>query len=250
MLGTLGAGAALLAVFAFTQLRLERRPDGQPLVELALLRNPTYLWATVLATVVSFAMFGLLFVAPQFFALVEGADALGTGLRLLPVIGGLIVGARVSERLLERIGAKNAIAIGFVLMTSGLALGANTSLDSGYGFAALWIALVGLGIGFALPTAMDAALGELSPDRAGVGSALVQACRQVGGTIGVALLGTLLASRYSGRGDTAAAFVDGMDVLLWVAAGVAAVGLVLALALMPRGVAPAERAQSEHGVVV
>lgn len=252
VLGEIAAGIALLLLFARTQVLLERRPDRQPLVDLTLLRSPAYLWATVLATIVSFAMFGLLFVAPQYFALVEGADALGTGLRLLPVIGGLVVGARVSERLLPRIGAKAAISFGFLLMTAGLAAGATTSLGDGYGVAAAWIGVVGLGIGFALPTAMDAALGELSADRGGVGSALIQACRQVGGTIGVALLGTVLASRYDGPGDTPAAFLHGMDALLWVSAGAAALGLVLALLMMPRGVrgdaAPADAAQSTHGV--
>ncbi|MDO8211914.1 MFS transporter [Conexibacter sp. CPCC 206217] len=253
VLGTLAAGAALLAVFAATQLRLERRPDGEPLIELALLRSPTYLWATVLATIVSFALFGLLFVAPQFFAIVFGADALGTGLRLLPVIGGLVVGSRVSGRLLTQLGAKRVIAAGFVLMTAGLALGATSSVESGYGVTAAWIALVGVGTGFALPTAMDAAMSQLTADSAGVGSALVQTCRQVGGTIGVALLGTVLAARYAGPGDSAAAFVDGMDALLWVAAAVAAAGIVLALALMPSaraGAAPVEEAQSEHGIAV
>jgi DHA2 family multidrug resistance protein-like MFS transporter len=252
VLGEIGAGAALLAAFALTQVRLDRRPDGHPMVELALLRAPGFLWATVLATFVSFAFFGLLFVAPQYFAVVLGADALGTGLRLLPVIGGLVVGARLGGRLLERLGAKQVIAIGFALMAGGLAAGATTGLGSGYGFAAAWIAVVGLGVGFALPTAMDAALGELSPDRGGVGSALIQACRQVGGTIGVALLGTVLAAHYAGRGDTAGAFVDGMDALLWVSAALAAAGVGLTLRFMPRGApradaAPVGGGQLAHG---
>ncbi|MDW5593778.1 MFS transporter [Conexibacter stalactiti] len=247
VLAELLGGAALLALFAGWQRRLERQPGGHPLVDLALLRSPRYLWSTVLATLVSFALFGLLFVTPQYFAIVEDSDALGTGLRLLPVIGGLMVGSRLSGRLLRRVGAKLMIAAGFALMGGGFVAGATTSIESGYGFAAAWIAIVGLGLGCALPTAMDAALGELSSERAGAGSALIQAARQVGGTLGVALLGTVLASRYGGIGDGPAAFVEGMQTLLWISAGVAAAGLVLALAAMPRGAPSGEPAQSAHG---
>ena len=250
VLAELGAAVALLALFAWSQLRLERTPGGHPLIDLALLRRPRYVWATVLATLVSFALFGLLFVAPQYFAIVEGAGALGTGLKLLPLIGGLIVGSRAGEALLPRIGTKATLALGFALMGAGLAAGATTDLASSYGFAAGWIAVVGLGLGFALPTAMHTAIGELTHERAGSGSALIQACRQVGGTLGVALLGTILAASYGGPGDGRQGFLDGMDALLLVSAAVAAAGLLLTLVALPRGEPAAEAAQSADGLPV
>lgn len=250
VLAELAGAAIVLALFAWSQARLGRRPGGHPLVDLALLRRPRYVWATVLATLVSFALFGLLFVAPQYFAIVEGADALGTGLRLLPLIGGLIVGSRAAEALLPRLGTKASLALGFLLMAGGLAAGATTGLDSGYGFAAAWIAVVGAGLGFALPTAMHTALGELSHERAGSGSALIQASRQVGGTLGVALLGTILAASYGGPGDGRQGFLDGMDALLLVSAVAAAIGLLLSLVAMPRRAPAAEPAQSADGVPV
>lgn len=248
VLAELAGAAALLALFGSSQVRLGRTPGGHPLVDLALLRRPRYVWATVLATLVSFALFGLLFVVPQYFAIVEGADPLGTGLRLLPLIGGLVVGSRTAEALLPRIGTKAALAIGFGLIGGGLAAGASTGLTTGYGFAAAWIAVVGVGLGFALPTAMDTALAELTHARAGAGSALIQACRQVGGTLGVALLGTILAARYAGPADGRQAFLDGMDALLLVSAAVAAVGLLLSLTLSPRRTAGDPAAQSADGV--
>jgi MFS family permease len=155
----------------------------------------------ILATLVSFALFGVLFVMPQYFQAVGGADAFGTGLRLLPVIGGLLVGAQVAGRVAPRIGAKVTVAIGLGLLAAGLAAGATTAVGSGYGFAAAWFSVVGLGFGFAMPTAMDAAIGAIPTERGGVGSALVMAMRFVGGTIGVALLGTVLNADYHSRLD-------------------------------------------------
>jgi hypothetical protein len=81
-------------------------------------------------------------------------------------------------------------------MAAGLALGAFTNVTSGTGFAAAWFALTALGLGVAMPSAMNAALGALSADRSGAGSALITAMRQVGATIGVAVLGTVLNNVY------------------------------------------------------
>lgn len=110
----------------------------------------SFTWGSILATLVSFALFGIL-LATQCFQEVRGLDAFGAGVRLLP---------------------------------------------SGTGFAAGWFAAVGLGLGIAMPTAMNAALGALSAERSGVGSAVITAMRQVGATIGVAILGTVLSSAY------------------------------------------------------
>lgn len=267
-LGPLMIGAFVLTAFVFWQHRINRRPGGQPLVDLALFRSASFTWGTILATVASFAMFGVLFAAPQHFQAVDGADPLGAGLRLLPFAGGLLVGSRVAARLDRSLGAKGTVAVGFILLAGGLFAGASTTVESGDVFVAAWIAVVGLGIGFVLPTAMSAALGALSAERSGVGSALLQAVRQVGATIGVAVLGTVLSTGYRSRLEVAglpppaaetvresvfagvavaqqldsspllasvrAAFVFGMDTMLWVSGGLMVLGLVLTLVFMPR----------------
>jgi DHA2 family multidrug resistance protein-like MFS transporter len=89
---------------------------------------------------------------------------MGSGLRLLPLIGGLAVGAGLADRIAARAGAKLTVAEGFVRLVAGLALGATTSLSSGTGFLSLWTPVVGLGMGFALATASAAALGALPAD--------------------------------------------------------------------------------------
>src|SRR6266542_1198618 len=267
------AGTLVLVAFVLLERGVARRPSGQPLVDLSLFGSASFTWGTILATVVSFAMFGLLFAVPQYFQVVRGADAMGAGLRLLPLIGGLMVGAAAADRLARVAGAKVTVALGFALMAAGLGAGATTSLHTGTGLTLTWVAVLGAGLGFAMPTAMDAALGALSKERSGAGSALIMAVRQVGATIGVAVLGSVLNAGYHARLDVAglpaqaagavrdsaaagvavahqlgaaallgtvrAAFVHGMDLLLWTCGGIAVAGVVLALAFLPRRAAAA-----------
>jgi DHA2 family multidrug resistance protein-like MFS transporter len=260
-------GAVLLALF----LAWQRRARA-PLVDLALFGSRSFTWGAVLSTVASFGFFGMLFALPQFFQAIGGNDALGTGLRLLPVIGGLLVGARIAGRLEPRLGAKLVVTTGLVLMAVGLAAGAATGPETGYAYVAAWVSVAGLGLGFTMPPAMNAALGALSPERSGVGSGLIQAMRQVGGAIGVTVLGSVLNGAYRDQvdvrgltapaadavrdsatagvavagslGDPAllesvrAAFTAGMDVTLLVAAVVAVIGAVLAAVFLPARPAP------------
>ena len=258
---TIVAGLLLLVGFVAWQRRA-----AHPLIDLALFRSRGFTWGTILATAVNFALFGLLFAVPQFLQAVGGATALGTGIRLLPLIGGLLVGTRLADLLARRLGTGSVLAVGFVLLTAGLALGATTGTDTDYWFTASWIALVGAGMGVALPTAMNAAIDALSTERSGSGSALIQALRQAGGTIGVAVLGTILSSGYrSGLGDAVplpvtdsvtagvavaqrlgqpellatvrSAFVHGMDSMLWTCAGICAVATIVALTALPAATA-------------
>jgi EmrB/QacA subfamily drug resistance transporter len=264
-LGCVAGGVVLLAVFVAWQLRAR-----DALVDLELFASRPFLWGTVLATVASFALMGLLFVLPQLFQAVQGADALHTGLRLLPIIGGLLVGAKVAERLNVKAGPRVTVATGFVLMLVGLAMGTVTEVGTGYGYTAIWVSLVGLSIGFTLPPVMDLALGALTAERSGSGSGLIQALRQVGGTIGVAILGTVLNSAYRDHLDVTGlppavaaaardsasgavaigspslvrsareAFVHGMNATLWTCCAVAALGLVLTVVFLPRRTGVAE----------
>ncbi|GIF20795.1 EmrB/QacA subfamily drug resistance transporter [Actinoplanes tereljensis] len=264
---TMIAGVLLLASFVFWQRRAT-----VPLVDLALFRSRQFTGGAVLATVASFGMLGLMFSLPQFYSAVEGQDAFGSGLRLLPVIGGLLVGARTAEKLAARLGSRTVIAGGLTLMTVALLIGAQTSATSGFGFIATWVSLAGLGLGFTLPPSMDAALGALTAERSGVGNGLLQAMRQVGGAIGVAVLGTVLNGAYRdhlpGSASTTAresvaggvatatdpgaleairtAFTHGMDVSLVVAAAVAAAGVILAVLMLPGREAPAAAVVEEE----
>jgi EmrB/QacA subfamily drug resistance transporter len=192
VLATLCAGLLLLAAFVAWQRR-----NPEPMIDLGLFRDRQFLWAALAATVASFAMFGLLFVLPQYLQVVAGHDAFGTGLRLIPMMLGLVVGARVSEGTARRWGARGAIAAGLTVIAAGLATGAFTTVHSGYATVATWLAVVGVGVGLSMAPAMTAVLEVLPAARTGMGSSLSQTLRQVGGALGVAVLGSVLASAYT-----------------------------------------------------
>jgi DHA2 family multidrug resistance protein-like MFS transporter len=219
-----------------------------------------------------------MFTLPQYFQAVLGSDALGTGGRLLPLIGGLLVGTRIAGRVVERVGRRSALISGSALLSASIGAGAFTSTGTAYGLSAVWIVGVGIGLGFVLPTSMAIATDALDPAGAASGSALLQALRQVAGTIGIAVLGTVLSAAYRGQlqltgvpssvaeaarssvssGVAAAArsgsgqlldsvrssFVHGMDVVLLVCAVVAVGAAVLAYCYRDRPAAgvPVDRA--------
>jgi DHA2 family multidrug resistance protein-like MFS transporter len=266
-LATIAAGLLLLAGFLAWERRLSALPDGQPLVDVALFRSRAYTWGVILIAVEILAMMGVLFTMPQYFQGVLGTDAMGSGLRLLPLVAGLVVGAIPADRVARRLGAKATACLGFVALGAGLALGSGTTVSSSGAFVAGWMAIVGAGMGLALATASSAALAELSEETSGIGSAVLQAVNKTGGPLGTAVLGSILsagylaglqvaglpaaaahAARESVFGAAAvaaqvhspalldsarAAFVQGMDQSLIVSAGIAAGGALLALLFLP-----------------
>ena len=117
------AGALFVVCFVLWERSLTRRPGGKPLIDLALFRSPRFTWGTILAMFSIFAMSGLLFTLPQYSEAVLGTDSMGAGLRLLPMIGGLVLGAVSSNRFTTRAGAKVTAALGFGLVTAGMLAG-------------------------------------------------------------------------------------------------------------------------------
>ncbi len=253
--------------FGLAAFVLWERRVAAPLVDLRLFRVSAFTWGATLSSLVSFAMFGLLFAAPLYFQVVRGADAQGSGIRLLPLIAGLLVGGAVADRLAARAGASRIAALGFLLFAAGLAFGATTSVATGDAKAVAWIALSGLGLGLVLPTTIDAALGAVSDDNSGVAAGVLQALRMVGGALGAAILGALINATYRDQlqqavspalarparesavagidAATAAhsaplldavrgAFLGGMNLTLWASAALMVVGGLLALVLRPR----------------
>ena len=277
---TMVAGAVVLAGFVLWE-RVVTRRGGQPLVDLSLFRSAGFTWGTTLATMISFALFGLTFAMPQFFLDVKGFDSLASGVRMLPLIGGLAIGLGFGQRLQSPrksrdggpdrpplVGVRPIGAGGFAIMAVALAIGTTTSAGSSTGFMAGWFAVTGFGLGLAMPTMLNAALSALTPERSGSGSALMTAARQVGATIGVAVLGTVLNSVYRSKlslpglppaaaaaarssvgtgvvvaaklhsapvlGAVHSAYASGVDVMLWVCAAIAIVAAVLAALFLPR----------------
>lgn len=268
-------GSALLLAGLYVRERAAgsgtgRRAGARPMLDLDLLRSPDFRWSCLTVTLVTLVLAGLLFVVPQYLQAVLGNDALGAGLRLLPLMAGVVVSARACGPLTARLGARPVVATGFTVIAFAAFLGARTDTGSGYALAATWLSLTGLGTGLAMVPSMDAALAALPPARTGSGSGLLMTVRQVGTALGIALLGSLLASAYSSRlrdGDLPAglpaaadaardsvvgahlvagrlgsphlasaadaAFVHGMDRVLAVCGGVALLAALVAGALLP-----------------
>ncbi|MFJ6465925.1 MFS transporter [Streptomyces sp. NPDC091387] len=198
ILAVLAAGVVLIGA-----LVLRERKATRPMLDMDLLRQRTFLLSTLAATLVMFVLAGLMFILPGYLQAVLGNDAFGTGVRMLPMMGGLILATRAGGPVNARFGARATMSAGLVVLAFAALLGSRTTVDSGYGFTALWLSVAGVGFGFAVVPAMNAALGALPPDRAGSGSGLLMTVRQTGSALGIALLGSLLAGAYSGRLDTA-----------------------------------------------
>jgi len=192
-------GVLVAAVLLLTGLILRERTQSDPMLDFELLRNPAYRWNTLAAVLITFVLMGALFVLPQYLQSVLGNSALGTGVRLMPLMGGLLVAARVSERLVAKLAVRGVITGGLLLVAVAMFLGARTGVGDGYGWTALWLSILGLGMGFTMVPAMGAAMAVLPEERAGVGSGLLQTLRQCASAIGVALLGSLLLGIYTGR---------------------------------------------------
>jgi EmrB/QacA subfamily drug resistance transporter len=255
-------GALILAGFAWWETRVRR-----PLIDLGLFSSRAFTWGVILASLGILAMVGVLFTMPQYFQAVAGTDAMGSGLRLLPLVLGLVAGALPADRLARLIGAKLTVAFGFAVQTGALLVATHTATNSSTWFVAAWMAGVGFGMGIALATAASGALSELPETRSGVGSAVMQALQKLGGPFGAAILGSAMANVYRAHvqvaglppaataavrdsvfagvaiaaklpspallGSVRSAFVDGMDVALLVSAGIAASAMLLALAFLP-----------------
>jgi Major Facilitator Superfamily len=263
VLVSIGAGLVFLAGFVTWQRRA-----AYPMIDLNLFRTARFLWGSVAATLASFALFGLLFVVPQYLQLVRGDDAFGAGARLLPLVAGLIVAASASDRLVRALGTKIPVTLGLAVIGGGLAWGATTTSGTGYGMTAAWLTVTGIGTGLALAPAMDAVIGTLPREAAGSGTALTQTLRQVGAALGVAILGSVLASAYAEQAPAAGreslgaaavvaaktgdltvlvagqhAYLHAMDRVLVVCAVVALAGGALTAAFLP---ARARRPEAEE----
>jgi EmrB/QacA subfamily drug resistance transporter len=197
VLVALVAGVALLTAFV-----LHERRHPHPIANLALFADRRFRWGTLIAVFASFVVTAALFVVPQYLEAVLGNDAFGTGLRLLPLIGGLMAAATVSDALVARLGARTIVPAGLLIVAAGSLLGATTEISDGYGFSALWLALTGLGFGLTVVPATSLVMESLPDGHSGTGTSLLETVQQLGSVIGVAGLGSLLGYGYLQRIDT------------------------------------------------
>ncbi len=190
-LTTLAAGIALLAAFTGWEAR-----SRHPMLNVRLFANPRFAWAVVGFGLVGLVLTGAMFLFTQYLQDVKGHRPFDAGLRMIPIVVGMLVGAQVVSRLLPRIGTKVAMTTGFTLLAASLALFSTASVHTGYGFVALCLTLMGAGLGTAMTPGLDAIMSAMPSGEFGAGSAVAATFRQVGAAIGVALLGDIYLNRY------------------------------------------------------
>jgi EmrB/QacA subfamily drug resistance transporter len=280
VLAALGAAVVLLTLFLWWETRTEH-----PMLRLSFFEDPRFSAASGAIAMVFFAMFGTVFLLTQYLQFVLGFSPLEAGIRVMPVAS-MVIAAPISARLNERFGTKRVVTIGLLVVAGAMSILATVSDASGYGLVATALALLGLGMGTAMAPATDSIMGSLPLAKAGVGSAMNDTTRQVGGALGVAILGSVLAATYSTAmepsaaqlpaeaagvasdsiggalavagqiGEAAAplveaaksAFIDGMQLAVWVAVGVAFLGAVITWIFLPARPGDQSAMQTgEHG---
>ena len=249
-----------------------------PMLDVKFFKNPRFTAASTGIMLIFFAMFGMTFLITQYFQFVLGYSPLATGIRFLPWAAVMMIGSPLSARLVERVGTKFVVTLGLTLATLGLLSLSMLDEHSHYWpDVMLRMMLMATGMALTMAPATESIMSSLPLAKAGVGSAVNDTTRQVGGAMGVAIVGSVLSSIYASkmgdflagtpikRGAAAgikeslgaalgaakglarsapelaaslahtanAAFVDGMQVGILVAAGATAVGAVIAFIWLP-----------------
>jgi EmrB/QacA subfamily drug resistance transporter len=197
----LGGAAAVLAAF----VAWERRARA-PMLDVALFRNPRFSAASGAVTITFFSLMGFIFLVTLYFQFLKGYGAFSTGLRLLPVATLVGITSVAGTRLAVRSGTKLVVAGGLVSLAAGLLWTSTASETTTYLTIAGQMVLIGSGIGLTSAPATESIMGAVPPAKAGVGSAINDATRILGATLGVAVIGSTYASLYRSRLDA----VDGI----------------------------------------
>jgi EmrB/QacA subfamily drug resistance transporter len=191
IVGVILAGV-LLAGFGVWELR-----QAAPLLNPRVFRRRPLSAGSMSIFVQFFAFYGYAFVAMQYLQLVRGDSALSAALQVLPLAGAMIPISRLAPRLAARYGSRNVCATGLALVAVGLAIVAQLGTNTPYWLMATGLVVLGVGMGAAMTPATSAITGALPPAQQGVGSALNDLSREVGGAIGIAVIGSILAATYS-----------------------------------------------------
>ncbi len=189
------ASTVLLAAFIVWE-----RHAAHPMLEVGLFRNMRFSAASGAVTVSFFTLFGFIFLITQYFQFVRGYGPLSTGVRLLPVAFSVGVGSVAGTQLAVRAGTKLVVTTGLVAMAGFYGwVAATTSATLSYSTIAAQMVVYGLGMGLTSAPATESIMGAIPRAKAGVGSAINDSTRLIGGTLGVAVIGSVYSSVYGSR---------------------------------------------------
>jgi EmrB/QacA subfamily drug resistance transporter len=245
----LGIAAVSLAAFVILELR-----QRLPMLDLSLFRDPTFSGANATMGLVGLAMFGIFFYNSLFLQNILHYSAIKTGATFLPMTVLIILVAPAAGRVSDRVGPRWLMGAGMTLLTVSLLLFATLDVHSSFWNILPGLLVGGFGMAIVMAPTTSAAMGSVPVDKAGVGSAVINSMRQVGGSLGIAIMGTLVAgevsvSQFDPRYPTQ--FVDGYHRALMVGAAILVAGAFVAVLTVgrprraePRAVAEPELAGS------
>jgi EmrB/QacA subfamily drug resistance transporter len=225
-------GVAALALGVFVLLEQRQR---SPMLDLSLFRNRTVTGANLAVLLVALALFGVFFYNSLFFQTVLGYSPIETGAMFLPWTLLIAIVSPLAGRLADRLGSRWLVGTGMTLVCSALLVFAQLDQHATYLDILPGLLLGGLGMGLTISPTTTAAMAAMPVDKAGVGSAVLNASRQLGGSLGIAVLGSIVASAVHVPRVAPAfgeQFVQGYQRALYTGAGFAALGAVLSVVLI------------------
>ncbi|HEY3837106.1 MAG TPA: MFS transporter [Bryobacteraceae bacterium] len=221
---TLGGFALFLAACA-AFLRVESR-SHEPMLPLPIFRNPTFSAATLIGWIINVVFYGLIFVLSLFFQRTRKYSPLDTGLAFLPMTAIVLAANLISGRITTRMGARLPMLIGQLLMIAGCLMLLPVNASMPYARLAGQLLLIGAGIGLTVPAMTSALLGTVEKPQSGIASGVLNAARQAGSVVGVALFGTFIGGGHQ--------MVSGLRITLLISAVILLPGSLLTLRIRPR----------------
>jgi EmrB/QacA subfamily drug resistance transporter len=221
---------ALSAISLASFVVLERR-RRDPMLPLELFRSGTYTGANLVVLLVALAMFGVFFFVSLYMQNVLGYSAVETGAAFLPMTILIILVAPVAGRSSDRFGSRGLMTVGMLLVALQLVMLSRLSADASFWNLLPALLIGGVGMAMTMTPSAAAATRSVPVDKAGVGAAVLNSARQVGGTMGIAVMGAIMAAE-AGSELSVEAFMRGFETALTVAAVIALAGAVVAYVLV------------------
>jgi EmrB/QacA subfamily drug resistance transporter len=190
----IAAGITTLAGFVLWELN-----SKSPMLDVRLFKNRRFSVSSLSMMLMFLTMFGFFFVVSQLFQLVLGYGPFESGLRMLPIMPLMVIAAPVSASLVPRFGARTVVSGGMLLTAAGVMILSTLDAGSGYGHVLAGMFPMALGMGLTMSPMTELIMSSVPRDKAGIGSAMNDTTREVGTTLGVAILGSILSSGYTSK---------------------------------------------------
>jgi EmrB/QacA subfamily drug resistance transporter len=241
IVGAFAIAAVSLATFILLELH-----QRLPMLDLSLFRSSTFVGANTVVLLVALAMFGVFFFVSLYMQNILGYSAVQAGAAFLPLTLLVVLMAPVAGRISDRLGSRSLMTFGMTLVGLQLLYFSTLGVNESYWALVPGMLLGGIGMPAVMTPASAAAMSGVSADKAGVGSAVLNSSRQVGGSLGIALMGAIMAHEIGGS-TGAEPFVHGLSRGLLVAAGIAFAGAIVAVTTVRSHASPSPaRAAEPH----